>query len=71
MAEDVKAQLRDYWRNFKNIFPRKSLEDGKTRSRAWAMDLKLEIKVEGDLDKNWEAYIDQYLDELEVEWEDW
>ncbi|RMF89889.1 MAG: hypothetical protein D6733_05285 [Methanobacteriota archaeon] len=71
MSEEIKSKLRDYWSNFKKIFPRKSMEDGKARTRAWAMDLKKEIKLDADLEQNWESYVDRYLDELEKEWPDW
>ncbi len=71
MGEEIKSQLRDYWKNFKKIFPRKSLEDGKNRTRSWAMTLKNEIKLDSDMDKNWESLVDQYLAELESEWQEW
>jgi hypothetical protein len=71
MTEEIKAQLRDYWKNFKKIFPRKSVEDGKARTRSWAMDLQKEIKLDDDMKQNWESYVDGYLGELEKEWAEW
>ena len=71
MGEEVKSQLRDYWKNFKKIFPRKSLEDGKIRTRDWAMALKKELKLDKDTEANWESYVDRYLQELAQEWASW
>jgi hypothetical protein len=71
MGEDIKSQLREYWKNFKKIFPRKRMEDGKQRTKNWAFALKKELKLDKETEKNWEKIVDQYLDELEKEWEGW
>lgn len=71
MGDDYKQQLKNYWSNFKSVFPRKSLEDGKKRTRSWAIQLKKELKLKGELDKNWESFVDIWLEELEKEWPTW
>jgi len=71
MAEDFKSQLRDYWRNFKRVFPKKSVEEGKERTRRWAMELKKELKLDKEIEENWERYVAEWLEELEKEWPEW
>lgn len=71
MGEDIRSQLEGYWKNFKKLFPRKSLEDGKVRTKAWAMALQKELKLDSYTSSNWESIVDKYLDELEKEWSGW